>query len=207
MKAWTNNRVAWMAFVFLAAGDLLLFTPAGRVVLNMAGLWLMTVAIHEGGHLVAALCLRFRVSSVRIGPIEIMSGYRGWRVRMVGPELGGHVEAWPLDHRYAPGREAVFTIAGPLANLGAMFALHGLYLLLGAPPIDDVGVPVRHFLDPPDSDATMVRNAVGSFAEHLAMWSGVIGLANLIPIWGKPHPTDGARLLGLVWRSWTIGRR
>jgi hypothetical protein len=107
--------------------------------------------------------------------------------------LDGHVEAMPPDHSYAPGRDAMFAAAGPLANFAAMFALHGLYLLLEMPPAGGA--------------AMSVRNVVGGLAEGLAMWSGGIGVLNLIPFRTRRYPSDGAQLLEIVLRSRRIGRR
>ncbi len=142
-------------------------TPQGRTLLTLLGIHLVAVAIHEGGHYLAALRLRYRVTSVRIGPLEITPGYRGWGMRLVKVALDGHVEGLPPDHRYAPGRDAMFGAAGPLANFAAMIALHGLYLLIAMLPADGVTMSVRDF--------------VGGFTEGLAMWCGGIGVFNLIP--------------------------
>jgi hypothetical protein len=188
---WRDGFYLWI--LVLAAGGLILLAPSGRSLLTLAGIHLVAVAIHEAGHFLAARRLRYQVSSVRIGPFEITPGYRGWRVRLVGPALDGHVEASPPDHRYAPGRDAMFAAAGPLANFAAMLALHGLYMLLQMLPADGVTMSVR--------------NAVGGFAEGLAMWSGGIGVVNLIPFRMRRYPSDGAQLLEVVRRSRRIGRR
>src|SRR5712691_7300446 len=140
-------------------------TPHGRSLLTLVGIHLAAVAILEGGHYLAALRLRYRVTSLRIGPLEITPGYRGWRMRFVKVALDGHVEALPPDHRYAPGRDALFAVAGPLANFAAMIALHGLYLLIAMLPAEGSTLSVRDF--------------EGGFTEGLAMWSGGIGMFNL----------------------------
>ena len=168
-------------------------TPHGGSLLALAGIHLAAVAIHEGGHYLAALRLRYRVTSVRIGPLEITPGYRGWGMRLVKVALDGHVEALPPDHRYAPGRDAMFAAAGPLANFAAMIALHGLYLLIAMLPADGVTLSVRDF--------------VGGFTEGLAIWLGAIGVFNLIPFRTRRYPSDGAQLLEIVQRSRRIGRR
>jgi len=61
----------------------------------------------------------------------------------------------------------MFAAAGPLANFAAMIALHGLYLLIAMLPADGVTLSVR--------------DLVGGFTEGLALWSGAIGVFNLIP--------------------------
>ena len=190
--AWWRVRF-YLWILILAAAGLILITPLGRTLLILAGIHLAAVAIHEGGHYLAALRLRYRVSSVRIGPLEITPEYRGWRMRLVTAALDGHVEALPPDHRYAPGRDAMFAAAGPLANFAAMFALHGLYLLIAMLPAEGVTMSVRDF--------------VGGFTEGLAIWSGVIGVFNLIPFRTRRYPSDGAQLLEIVQRSRRIGRR
>ena len=112
---------------------------------------------------------------------------------LVKVALDGHVEALHPDHRYAPGREAMLAAAGPLANFAAMIALHGLSLLIAMLPADGVTVSVRDF--------------VGGCTEGLAMWSGGIGVFNLIPFRTRRYPSDGAQLLEFVRRSRRIGRR
>jgi hypothetical protein len=168
-------------------------TPQGKSLLTLLVIHLAAVAIHEGGHYLAAVRLRYRVTSVRIGPLEIAPGYRGWGMRLVRVALDGHVEALHPDHSYAPGREAMFAAAGPLASFAAMFALHGLYLLIAMLPADGVALSVREF--------------VGGCTELLAMWSGGFGVFNLIPFRTRRYPSDGAQLLEIVRRSRTIGRR
>ncbi len=103
------------------------------------------------------------------------------------------MEALPPDHSYAPGRDALFAAAGPLANFAAMIALHGLSLLIAMLPADGVTMSVR--------------DLVGGFTEGLALWSGAIGVFNFIPFRTRRYPSDGARLLEIVQRSRRIGRR
>src|SRR3954451_13896417 len=98
-------------------------TPQGRSLLALLIIHLAAVAIHEGGHYLAARRLRYRVTSVRIGSLELTPDYRGWRMRLVTVALDGRVEAEPPDHRYAPGRDAMLVAAGPLASFAAMIVL------------------------------------------------------------------------------------
>ena len=190
--AWSRDGF-YLWILILAAAGLILMTPQGRTLLTLLGIHLVAVAIHEGGHYLAALRLRYRVTSVRIGPLEITPGYRGWGMRLVKVALDGHVEGLPPDHRYAPGRDAMFGAAGPLANFAAMIALHGLYLLIAMLPAEGITLSERDF--------------VGGFSEGLAMWSGGMGVFNLIPFRTRRHPSDGAQLLEIVQRSRRIGRR
>ena len=60
---------------------------------------------------------------------------------------------------------------------------------------------------PADGVTLSVRDFVGGFTEALAMWSGVIGVFNLIPFRTRRYPSDGAQLLEIVQRSRRIGRR
>jgi hypothetical protein len=83
--------------------------------------------------------------------------------------------------------------AGPLANFAAMLALHGLSLLIAMLPADGVTLSVRDF--------------GRGFTEGLALWSGGMGVFNLIPFRTRRYPSDGAQLLDIVRRSRTIGRR
>jgi hypothetical protein len=177
----------------VAVVGLIGLTPQGRSLLALLCIHLAAVAIHEGGHYLAALRLRYRVTSVRIGPLEIAPGYRGWERRLVKVALDGHVEALHPDHSYAPRRDAVLAAAGPLASFAAMFVLHGLYLLIAMLPAE-VGAP-------------SVRDLLGGFTEGLAMWSGGLGVFNLIPFRTRRYPSDGAQLLDIWRRSRRIGRR
>jgi hypothetical protein len=188
---WRNSLFLWA--LILAAAGLIFIVPHAGSVLALAGIHLAAVAIHEGGHYLAAVRLRYRVSSVRIGPLEITPGYRGWRMELVKVALDGHVEALPPDHRYAPGREALFAAAGPVANFAAIIVLHGLSLLIAMLPAEGV--------------AMSARDLVGGFTEGLALWSGGCGVFNLIPFRTRRYPSDGAQLLDIVRRSRSIGRR
>jgi len=104
---WRDGFYRWI--LILAAAGLILITPHGGSLLTLLGIHLAAVAIHEGGHYLAALRLRYRVTSVRIGPLEITPEYRGWRMRLVKVALDGHVEAVPPDHRphSGPGDHAL----------------------------------------------------------------------------------------------------
>jgi hypothetical protein len=99
----------------------------------------------------------------------------------------------PPDHRYTPGRDAMFAAAGPLANFAAMFVMHGLALLIALLTAEGVALSVRDFVD--------------GCTEGLALWSAGFGLFNLIPFRTRRFPSDGAQLLEIVQRSRRIGRR
>jgi len=188
---WRSRFFLWI--LILVAVGLIVMIPHGGSLLALLGIHLAAVAIHEGGHYLAAVRLRYQVTSVRIGPLEITPGYRGWRMGLVKVALDGHVEAMHPDHRYAPGREALFAAAGPLANFAAMLALHGLYLLIA--------------MLPAEGGTLSVRELVGGFTEGLAIWSGGCGVFNLIPFRTRRYPSDGAQLLEILRRSRRIGRR
>jgi hypothetical protein len=179
--------------LIIATASLLALTPIVQILLLIAVAHLLAIAIHEGGHLLAATRLRYRVSSVRIGPFKIAREYGRLRVSYGGNALDGQVDADPPDHRYAPGREAILAAAGPLANLGAALALHGLHLALKLLPTVGFG--------------TTLRDLGSGAVEAVALWSGVIGVFNLVPFRTRRHTSDGAQLVGLLWRSWTLRRR
>lgn len=93
-----------------------LWATAG-VLLQIGAAWFVSVAVHEGGHAVAAAIVRFKVWSVGIWPFRL---YRTkdcfWRVGRAHLKLAGFVVALPDDGQNIRRREMAVTAAGPGAS-------------------------------------------------------------------------------------------
>lgn len=89
------------------------------------------VVVHEIGHLVCGLCVGFRLTSVRFGPVRISPPFRV-SVKFE-PKTGasGFVSMIPGKSENLRSRAMVFILGGPVANLLAGFFI--FFLKVGGP--------------------------------------------------------------------------
>lgn len=89
------------------------------------------VVVHETGHLVCGLCVGFRLTSVRFGPVRISPPFRV-SVKFE-PKTGasGFVSMIPGKSESLRSRAMIFILGGPVANLLAGFFI--LSLKVGGP--------------------------------------------------------------------------
>jgi Peptidase family M50 len=89
------------------------------------------VVVHEIGHLVSGLCVGFRLTLVRFGPVRISPPFRA-SVKFE-PKTGasGGVSMIPGKSTNLRSRAVVFILGGPVANLLAGFLI--LFLKVGGP--------------------------------------------------------------------------
>src|SRR5262245_51004708 len=89
-------------FLFLLA-TLLQFGSSYLVLLLPGGLLLLfvTYAVHEAGHLVAALAARLRVVEFVVGPVAVVRSKGALGVRFLNPLIWhvGHIRAFTTDAR------------------------------------------------------------------------------------------------------------
>jgi len=133
---------------------------------------LLAVLIHESGHALAAHLKGMRLMRLRAGPLDILFRRRGFRWRFAKPAAGlhGFVQAYPDPARELRPAMLCFALGGPAANLAAA----ALAVLLAW------GVDMER----------------EGFVHAFALINGVLGIANLIPMFG------GAASDGMLLYLW-----
>ncbi|QSX77970.1 zinc metalloprotease [Agrilutibacter solisilvae] len=90
-------------------------------------LWVLAVAVHEGGHVLGARASGMTVFHASVGRLEFKAQRRGWRVRWnrKKPQLAGLVVAFPDPRVPMRAPCMLMTVAGPAANalVGGLCAL------------------------------------------------------------------------------------
>jgi hypothetical protein len=133
-----------------------------------AGL-VITIVVHECGHVFAGLAAGFRFNQMRIGQLQIDRPFRVSRYRGKGTGSSGWASLFPVSADHLAARAAVLLLGGPLANL-ATAALVWV-------------VPVR----------------TGMLGACVAGWSILLGLINLVPFRNRAVLSDGKRLWTLLF--------
>lgn len=95
-----------------------------------------TLAIHEGGHLVASLLSGFEITALRLGPARLWKRGAGWALRLNAHGVfSGGVVAFPKDNERWRERMLAVIAAGPLATLLSAATIYAAvcgYVLPGA---------------------------------------------------------------------------
>jgi hypothetical protein len=156
LSDWEQLFAAWTASRIFSAG----------LVIVMA--LLVTIVIHESGHLLAGLCVGFRFSSMHIGRIQIDRPFRISRYQGPGGWLSGSASLLPSKTEKLGLRALAITFAGPAANLLSAYAV---------------------FLLP---------YSKGFASKSFIFLSALSGVLSLVPSRGKISHSDGGRILMLL---------
>jgi hypothetical protein len=163
------------------------------VLLALPGLipiYMISVAVHEIGHLVAAMLVGLRIQQIAIKPLQLVRAGQTFRLRFYfSRHNDGQVTAYPLDTNRVWRRMVVFTAGGPVANLFAT-----LTCLLLAWCMDWKSPPL------------LPRTAFSFWLDFVGLMNLVYFLGNLVP--GRPGklPTDGSQLIA-YWKSPLLSER
>jgi hypothetical protein len=143
--------------------------------------FLLLVAVHEGGHLVAGALAGFRPCLFIVGPVKFERTSRGWQggVNRVFPLSGGLVAATPQGLDRLRQRMVGLLAGGPSASL-----LFGGMVLAG-------------LIAATSRDARVSGDGAVLFVIALVTGLGslVLGMAALVPGQGHGFSSDGARML------------
>jgi len=134
--------------------------------------FVVAVAAHEAGHVLAGACVGMRLQFAHVGPVTCTRRRADWSISWdwLQPWLGGRaVCALRARGRW---RVAIFLLGGPLANLASGMA---------AATFAAGGIPA------------LPRCCVGLFA----VFSLFLGTANLLPLRERRFNSDGLALLNL----------
>jgi hypothetical protein len=159
-------------------------SPSGIVigVVCLPVIFLLIVACHEGGHLLAAALARFKPCLLIVGPLKLERSSLGWRVgwNKVFPRAGGLVAATPEGLHRLRERMAVLVAGGPSMSMLAGITALAFLAIRGDPAQATLaGAPALVF--------------VLTFAFGLG--SLMVGLLALVPGQGHGFSTDGTRIL------------
>lgn len=135
---------------------------------------LVTVAIHEGGHVLAGRAIGMTVCRVHVGPLQLLARRRGWRIRWQRQRPGdnaGSVIAVPNPYAAVRRQYLLLIAGGPLANLLAAAGCGVLAWRLG------------------------LGSSSGAFCTGAAVFNLAAGLVNLVPSQSPSGASDGLQLL------------
>lgn len=139
------------------------------VILVLASLGVMygVTLVHEAGHALAAVALKWPIREYRVAPFSIKKDNDGWKVR-VSSKLwpGAMVAAEPLPFARYHRKERVFALGGSAANL-----ISGAFVVVFCS-----GPPFLPFF---------------ALCRLFVLWSFFIGIANLFPVHVRGLELDG----------------
>lgn len=139
-------------------------TRSIAVIASLVAAVLLAITIHELGHALGGIWAGFRISQLRIGPLQIDRPFRISLQRSPGTGYAGWVSMFPLKRDKLLQRAMVLVFAGPGINL-----LCGVVLLL-------------------------LPFSKGFFSEAFIVISFALGVRELLPIRQRVAISDGRRL-------------
>jgi hypothetical protein len=156
------------------------------VALALPILWLLAVAVHEGGHVLGGRLASFRTLLFIVGPFKLERSALGFRAAFNRDIVtaGGLAAMAPVGLQDLRRRTIVMVAGGPLASL--VFGTQALALYQAA----------SSFLFRPGSGFFSTFVAIALFASGGV--SLLIGLLTLLPGRAGGFYSDGARLLRLM---------
>ncbi|HVO17883.1 MAG TPA: hypothetical protein VMU15_01420 [Anaeromyxobacter sp.] len=138
----------------------------------------LVVLVHELGHALAGALVGFRFQLVQVGPVALLRGPEGlrlrWHQRVPGQVLGQQSSA-PEDDRALPARLAVHGAGGPALNLLTAVLAWGAVAAAGQPS------------GPAGAAALGILEGLGALS--------VFGLVDLFPMRLRGQLSDGARIV------------
>jgi membrane-associated protease RseP (regulator of RpoE activity) len=152
----------------------------------------VSIALHECGHLTAALLLRFEVIGGSLGPLRLEKVGGLWRLRLIPRNFfRGSVAAVPARSEFWRGATMIVTAAGPFATLlaaivsvfaasqsgshpfwGAMSELNLLLFVLALIPVSRQATKKRslpHYATAAPSDARLFLDLLRNGPEAAAI--------------------------------------
>ncbi len=130
------------------------------------------IFVHELGHAVAALMIRFQVQSLTVGPVMLHREAAGLRFRRTGVKIGGLVTIVPVGLHDLGKRMLIVVIGGPASS----FLCAALAFALGR----TFGEPLR-----------------STWMNSFSVISGALGILSLVPM-RSFYRSDGAQIWDLL---------
>ena len=134
--------------------------------------FMAAIFVHELGHAVAALIVRFQVQSFTVGPVMMHREAAGLRFRRTGFKIGGLVTIVPVGLHDLGKRMLIVVIGGPASSF--------LFAALAFAAGRFFGEPLR-----------------SSWMNPFSVVSGALGILSLIPM-RSFYRSDGAQIWDLL---------
>ncbi len=134
--------------------------------------FIIAVFVHELGHAVAALTVRFQVQSFTVGPLMLHRQADGLRFRRTRLKFGGLVTIVPIGAHNLAKRMLIVVVGGPASSFLLAAVAFGLGRFLGEP----------------------LRS---SCMNPFSVMSGAMGILSLIPM-RSFYRSDGAQIWDLL---------
>jgi Peptidase M50B-like len=161
-----------VAFVIFTGNLSFLMVLFGFLLVNF-----LTIAIHEGGHLLAGWCVGFRFKGVRIDPVRIRADSGKWKFK-VRPRLFWGFALMSLDRvRRVRHRLIFLTAGGPAASIFC-----GMAAVLAG----EIGL-------------ARYDSSWPAFLDFLGAWSLIIGFIGLVPFRVRGFANDAMLLRALLF--------
>jgi hypothetical protein len=162
--------VVFGLFLGWAVGRVSSATPLGPLTFLLS--FVAAIFVHELGHAVAALMVRFQVQSFTVGPVMMQREAAGLRFRRTRIKIGGLVTIVPVGLHDLGKRMLIVVVGGPASS----FLFAALAFVAG-----------RSFGEPLQS----------SWMNPFSVVSGAFGILSLIPM-RSFYRSDGAQIWDLL---------
>jgi hypothetical protein len=146
--------------------------------------FLIVIAIHEAGHAMAGVWMKFDFRMFVVGPFMWDKEQKGWRFKWNKNvnTAGGFVICLPTSTENLRKRFAFYAAGGPVLSLLLTAVSLGLFLLLRAS----------------DQTFSMVDKVLAAFFILLSVLSAMIFIVTAIPMQAGGFSSDGARVFRLL---------
>lgn len=150
------------------------------VVLLFIPLFFLVIAIHEAGHAIAGVWVKFNFKTYIVGPFAWEKDLNGWHFKWNKNinTAGGMVICMPVGTDNLSRRFSIYAAGGPMASLLLTFIAYGLYRFIPT--------------------TTTVFEIVRMALYILAVLSLIIFITTAIPMRSNGFSSDGARVLRLL---------
>jgi hypothetical protein len=144
--------------------------------------FLIVIAIHEGGHALVGVWMKFDFRMYVVGPFMWEKEQTGWQFKWNKNvnTMGGMVICLPSGNENLSKRFSLYAAGGPMASLVLAAFSYGVFLLLSFMALDGIIFP-------------LLRN----FFMITGLLSIVIFVVTAIPVHMGGFYSDGARILRL----------
>lgn len=151
------------------------------LVLLFIPIFFVVIAIHEAGHAIAGVWVKFSFKTYIVGPFLWEKSNNKWEFKWNKNvnTAGGMVICMPQGTENLSKRFAIYAAGGPIASLVLTLIAYGLYSLISTTP----STPIE-----------ILRNAMFI----MAVLSLIIFITTALPLRANGFSSDGARVLRLL---------